>query len=291
MTQFIQYKTFVAHFFVISSIIIVLTASTKIKSNHYSVWRYDQTTIRSGAGNNNNKSDETTNVTFDVKIRGTTRHENNAWKNQYNLVVKFENVLWFLNNNVNYHRAEDHHEFYGLKLGADGQCTQMYTKSCDNEIDLKRAVTLLLFPESYYKMNEMKKYTKKNGLSDCFEVTPLGHCKTFVQTAHLKDDTTFVVTKHTNADYCDEEQAVFESLTAQARPSISPDSSLDVKYLIDQTDNKLSRVEMSFEINYPSESESVQNKYVLTHKGFEFIDDEEDHNDSDDLASLTVDYS
>lgn len=67
-----------------------------------------------------------------------------------------------------------------------------------------------------------------------------------------------------------------------ARPSISPDSSLDVKYLIDQTDNKLSRVEMLFQINYPSESESVQNSYILTYKGYEFIENE------DDVKALTV---
>lgn len=284
MTQFMHKTSFVAHFFVISSIIIVLTASTKIKSNHYSVWRYEeQRTIKRG-----NESDETTNVTFDVKIRGTfttVRHENNnAWrKNQYNLVVKFRNVLWFLNNNVNYHHAEED-EQYGVELGADGRCTSLYTKTHDNEIDLKRTVALLLFPEPHYKMNDMKMYSKnKNRLSDCFEVTPLGHCKTFVQATQMKDEGVVVVTKHTNADYCDEEEAVYESLTTFARPSIQPDSSLDVKYLIDQTDNKLSRVEMIFKINYPTES--VQNSYVLTFKEYEF--DEEDNNDIDEALPVS----
>lgn len=292
MTQFIPVrKTFVAHFFVIPSIMIVLTSGTKIKSNHYSVWRYEKITIRNIGGN---KSDETTNMTFDVKIRASTRHTNNALENQYNLVVKFENVsqLWFSNNN----KAEDNYEshsgnihddsLYRIKLGADGRCAALFTKVGDNERDMKRVVALLLLPDIYYKMSEMQKYFK-NSLSACFEETPLGSCKIFVQTSVLSNSAEdgykrISVSKHTNADYCDEEKAAFESLTMYARPSISPDSSLDVKYLIDQTDNKLSRVEMLFQINYPSESESVQNSYILTYKGYEFIENE------DDVKALTV---
>lgn len=285
MTQFTR-KTIVAQFFVISSIMIVLTGGTKIKSNHYSVWHFQQTSVKS-AGNGG--SDETTNVTFDVKIRASTgRHKNNALENQYNLLVKFENVsqLWFLNNNDH---AEDNYEshrggnihVFGLKLGAEGQCRALYTTASNNEIELKRAIASLLFPDPYYKIIEMAR-NPKNSLSDCFEETPLGSCKTFVHTIYQEGG--IVINKHTNADYCDEELPVFESLSKHARPSISPDSSVDVKYLIDQTDNKLSRVEMLFKINYPSESVSVKTSYVLAYTGFERYGDK----DSYDAKALTV---
>lgn len=290
MTQFYvrryqQRFTFIAHFFVISSIIIVLTAATKIKSNHYSVWYFEHISNKSTTAN---KSDEINIMTFNVKIRASRHHNyNNALKNQYNLLVKFENVSQWLTNSNNNDTSENNNESkYGIKLGVDGQCTDLYTKENDNQVYLKRIVALLLFPEPYYKMTELKKHLK-NRLTDCFEATPLGSCKSFVKSRYITDNeghVSHVLNKHTNADYCDEEEFVYESLTTPARPTISPDSCFDANYFIDTTDNKLSRVEMLFKINYPSDSENVQNSYVMTYNGYEFIKQDED------VESLMVNY-
>ncbi|XP_063707401.1 uncharacterized protein LOC134836118 [Culicoides brevitarsis] len=261
MTQFVR-KTFVAHFFVLSSLIALLTTATKLKSHHYSVWRYEE-----------QRHNERPNVTFDVKIAVLAARQ--PPENQYNLLVKFANVLWRTNgsNNVNYPSSPS--SLYGLKLGAEGQCMKIYA-AADTDTNFARTVAYLLLPESRYRLSEMRKNVDSNALSDCFEVTPLGHCKVYVKSSENGS----ILTKHTVADYCDEEEPVYESLLEHAKRNICPDSSLDAKYFIDQTDNELSRVEISFKINYPFAR--VLNSYALTFKGYEEIDRK------DDVSDLTI---
>uniref|UniRef100_A0A336M1D9 CSON006451 protein n=1 Tax=Culicoides sonorensis TaxID=179676 RepID=A0A336M1D9_CULSO len=301
MTQFFHLRyTSIAHFFVISSIIIMLfavkaatTTTTKIKLNHYTIWNFEHVSNRSTgspSGNHNNnhhkrRGDEMNFVTFDVKIkqesisRGIRQHRDDNNENQYNLLVKIENVsrLW----SDDEIQKNDNNEInsFKIRLGLDGKCSSFYTVKGDNDIELKRVIAKLLFPESPYKMTQYTK-NRDNSLTDCFEQGPLGSCKNQIQVKRGGKET--LIHKHTVADYCDEEEPVYESLIKLARPSISPDSSVDTKYFIDQTDNKLSRVEMLFKINYPSDAESVRNWYVLTFKKYEI-----DGNERDEVESLT----